>query len=115
MTFKEWMLDRLDAGQIEDICDHGVDGGFPGLTYYSDTCKLYEEHKEEIWDALFEDADSLGYKTALDLMADFGTAKNVGSADQFENMLTWYMAERVARDLVDNRELPEDDEEEETA
>jgi len=86
---------------LRDIARHGADSGWPGLTWYADTAKLYEEYADEIWEALYEDADSFGSDSVLALIAGFGGAKNVGSAVQFENLLVWYMAERVAREFDD--------------
>lgn len=100
MTFQEWLTEELDSEQIGDLIEYGAAGGFPGLTYYSDTGKLYEEHKDEIWDALFEDAENQGLSIPA-LVGTFGGAENVGSHAQFENLLVWYMAERTAFQLVE--------------
>jgi hypothetical protein len=97
-TFKAWMLANLDESQIRDIAQHGADSGWPGLTYYTDTCKLYNRFKEEIWEMLLEDAENLG-QNVFEVIASFGGAKSVGSAEQFENLMTWYAAERIAQDL----------------
>jgi len=103
-TFKEWMKERYDRGELEDITNHGCVSGFPGLTYYSDTHKLYYDFSEEIWDALSEDADSFGNKNIMELIASFNGADAVGSDGQFENLLVWYMAERIARELIEESE-----------
>lgn len=100
-TFRAWMEEELEPDTIRDLANHGAEGGFPGLTYYSDTVALAERFEDEIWDALAEDADSLGYDHPLALIATFGGAANVQSATQFQNLLTWYMAERIAREITD--------------
>jgi hypothetical protein len=105
-TFKEWMIETIPES-IEDIAEHGCSGGYPELTYYRDTVALYEEYEDEIWDALDEDYKSFGMKNSLELIASFGGAGDVGSNEQFQNLLTWYLAERTAREIVDNHEVPE--------
>ncbi len=98
-TFKAWMLANLDESQIRDIAEHGADSGWPGLTYYNDTCKLYNRFKEEIWEMLLEDAENLGQNVFL-MIGGFGGAGAVGSVEQFENLMTWYAAERIAQDVI---------------
>lgn len=103
-SFKEWMATNFEHYQLADIVNHGIEGGFPGLTYYSETIELYKQFEEEIWDMLEEDAESEG-KSALELIASFGGAKNVCSGAQFENLLVWYAAERVAHELTQGEYL----------
>jgi hypothetical protein len=102
MTFEDALRETWgeDADEtFRDLARGGADAGFPGLTYYRDTVALYEAHAEEIWEALAEDADSLGEPHPLALIATFGGAAHVGSSDQLANLLTWYMAERIAHRL----------------
>ena len=42
-NFAAWMKRNLSKGQLKDLAAHGADAGWPGLTYYKDTCKLYEK------------------------------------------------------------------------
>ena len=106
-TFAEDLRERFGGGDeatdtMRDLANHGADAGFPGITYYRDTVTMYEAHAEEIWQALEDDADDMGYAHPLALIATFGGATNVHSADQLANLLTWYMAERVAREIADD-------------
>jgi hypothetical protein len=100
-SFKAWMLANFEPDQLSDIASHGADAGWHGLIYYTDTCKLYQRFKSEIWEMLLEDAESLG-QNVFEMIANFGRAKDVGSADQFENLMTWYAAERIAREETDS-------------
>jgi hypothetical protein len=93
---EHWGEDADDI--LRDIARGGADAGHPGITYYSDTAALYEAHEGEIWDALYQDADDLGYDHPLALIATFGGAANVGSQTQLANLLVWYMAERIANE-----------------
>ena len=99
--FKDWMRESFSKDELGDMVNHGVDGGFHDLTYYSDTVRIFEEFKEEIFDALVEDAESGGYRNIYDLLKDFNQSHMPGGYDQFANQLTWYMAERTARELLD--------------
>lgn len=103
MTFRDWMLETI-PGEVQNIVGHGADYGCPNLTYYKDTCAVYDKYEEEIWEALCEDADSLGYKNALAFIASFGGADQVSTGDTLKNMLAWYMAERTAQELAQTYE-----------
>lgn len=53
-TFKAWMQANFDKGTLKDMAQFGCSGGFPGLTWYTDTCHLYERFKDEIWEWLWD-------------------------------------------------------------
>jgi len=106
MTFKEWMLSEI-PDSIEDIANHGASGGYPQLTYYRDTVKLYDEHEEEIWDMLEEDRQALGSANIIEFVSGFGCAGQIQSSDTFKNALVWYMAERTAQELNEAGEIPD--------
>jgi hypothetical protein len=96
--------DEDGRATMRDLATYGASGGFPGLTYYTDTVTLHDRHEDEIWDALNDDVENGGYGNILELLATFNGAKDVGSMTQLKNLLTWYMAERVARDTADEEE-----------
>lgn len=103
-TFAEELREQFgeDADStLRDIAEHGADAGYPGITYYTDTMAMYHRHEDEIWDALYEDADNMGEPNPLALIAKFGGAEHVHSDAQFANLLCWYMAERVAREFAE--------------
>lgn len=101
-TFEAELRELFDnePDTMRDLATHGAAGGFPGLTYYTDTVALHDKHEDEIWDALNEDAEDQGV-TIPALIASFGGAENVGSMTQLKNLLTWYMAERIAHRITD--------------
>lgn len=99
-TFTSWMQHNFCRQTLKDIAQHGADKGYAGLIYYHDTCKLYSRFNEEIWEMLGDDADNFG-QSPLQLIASFNSANTVCSAVTFENLLTWYAAERTARQLTD--------------
>ncbi len=97
-TLKEWMMQQFDKDELMDICSYGCISGYPGLIYYSETTELYREYEDEIWEMLQEDADSFGCSSIAELIATFNGAKDANNRDQFENLLVWYAAERIARE-----------------
>lgn len=99
-TFRAWMKANFNKGQLVDMVNHGVDGGWHGLTYYRETTALYNKFADEIWDALAEDAQSFGEPNTLAMLSKFGGAGVVETDESFKNLLVWYMAERIARELV---------------
>ena len=101
-TFRDWMLANFTKSDLRDMVMHGVDVGFGGLTYYSDTCKLYDRFADEIWDALWEDAQNFGfgYNNVLQYIVDNFRNSDVSSDAEFKNLLVWYMAERTAAEIL---------------
>jgi hypothetical protein len=108
-TVKEWVKENL-KDYIDDIYEHGCVNGFPGITYYDETVAFHDQFEDIIWDMLWEDKMELGEKHILALISHFGGAKDVGSMEQFKNLLCWYAVERVCREIVDNGEADFDDE-----
>ena len=98
--FRDWMKENFEEQELYDMASHGVEGGFSGLIYYSDTVKLFEEHKDEIFNQLAEDTENMGYKSIYELLATFNKDHMPWNYDQFANQLVWYMAETVAREQV---------------
>jgi hypothetical protein len=102
-TIKEWVLENYEYDTIVNITNHGMVSGFGQLVYYTDTVKFYDEFEVQIWDMLYEDAENAGM-TLMELIASFNGQKNVGSGDQFKNLLCWYAVEEVARQIVEEKE-----------
>ena len=100
-TFTDWLEDRLDRQQLRDLAQYGAGVGWPGLTYYTETSRLYQRYHEEVWEALAEDADALGCASIPAYVATFATAPQIVDDATFRNTLIWYLAERAAHNLVD--------------
>ena len=100
-TFKQWMNANL-KDYYKDIAGHGCSAGFPGLTYYTDTAKLYGKFKDDIFSMLDEDAEDQGV-TIPELIASFNGA-DVWDCGTFENLLVWYAAERIAYSATEEDE-----------
>ena len=108
-TFKGWMLNQFTHNELADLCNYGAQGGFPGLIYYSETTALYDQYRDDIWEMLEEDRDQCGYQSCSELIASFNGAKNVGSDEQYKNLLVWYTAERIAFDITQGEYLSDDE------
>lgn len=101
-NFKDWMKANFTKQELQDMINYGVDTGYNKLTYYKDTVKLYEKFKEEIWDSLISDAIEYGYNNVYEFIASFKYANGVNSYEEHANLLVWYMAEKAARELIEN-------------
>ena len=108
----------------EDISNHGIDSGFHGFIYYTDTVKFAKRNAPLIRALATEQADSLGMGT-IEMVRGFNclTDKRTNpptpeysedevsvalygressdSADMILNALAWYAGEEVARRYCD--------------
>ncbi len=102
-TIKQYILDNLELETIKDVVKHGCSGGIGGFIYYRETMTFHDEHEAEIWDMLYEDAKDQGL-TIMELIASFNSQKNVGSMEQFKNLLCWYAVERACDEIINETE-----------
>lgn len=98
---------------LPDIDRHGVDGGFTGFTYYSDTVAFAKRHKADIMARLAEDAESMGEAGVIVMLSGFRCLKGLSQDDIADglynpksehrtaiyNALAWYAAEEIASEL----------------
>jgi hypothetical protein len=108
-TLKAWFNHNLSE-YAEDLAIHGAVAGFPGITSYYDTGRLYDQYHDEIWEMLYEDYPSYGYSHILELLATFNGADVTNDA-QFKNLLVWHACETYARDYEAEAEEEEDEKE----
>ena len=107
-SIKEWLLDTQELSTIQDTADQGCAGGtIPELIYYADTSAFYERYCEEIWDRLSNMADDMGEPSILHLIVTFNGAKEVGSHLQLQNLLAWWAAEDVCREICAEKDEEE--------
>jgi len=108
--------------QLKDITNHGIDGGFGGFIYYSETTSFFNENRKEIielvkdmsfelGDGMIELVASFNCFKDMDLTIDeignvlFGVdTENVNEKMIIKNGLSWFAGEEVARHLVDQLE-----------
>ena len=110
-SIKDWILNNLDEGQVAEVVLHGCSGGVVSeLIYYADSCAFYKKYKEEIWQRLWDSWSDLGGDSVLHFIATFNGADDVGSDDQFRNLLAWWACEEVCREVIVEREDKESNE-----
>ena len=97
-NFKEWFEENLSE-EASDIAQHGADAGWPHITYTNDCVKLYNQYRVDIWEMLNEDAEDMGYKTPIELIATFNRIDMAVSDEGLKNLLVWYACERIANQL----------------
>lgn len=109
-SIREWILNTQDKETIADVVLHGCQGGtISELIYYTDTVAFYEKYKNEIWDRLWNTYEEFGFESVLHFIASFHGANDVGSDDQFSNLLAWYACEEVCREIMRDEERDLDD------
>lgn len=104
------------AEMAEDITNHGVDGGFNGWIYHSDTVAFAKRNKHNIFLLAKDMASDLG-EELFTMIGGFKCLKmtpeavaeaiyNPRSDDRVQvfNALAWFAAEEVARSYVDTKE-----------
>jgi hypothetical protein len=110
-SIKDWILNNLDEGQVAEVVLHGCSGGVVSeLIYYADSCAFYEKYKEEIWQRLWDSWSDFGGDSVLHFIATFNGADDVGSDDQFRNLLAWWSCEDVCREVIAEKEDKESNE-----
>lgn len=99
---------------ISDINRHGIDGGFSGFIYYSDTHKFAMRNRDQIVELLYDMADQIGVNVE-GMVSNFGVFRNSPmDADEkrdlfrylgggkpegrtITNLMAWFAAEEVCR------------------
>ena len=114
-TLQTAVIRRVGRDSLQDVANHGADGGFPGFCYYSDTCAFYARHQSRIVALVEELADDLG-KSPCKLVAgfrclngDYSEAEigrtlygpKKGHDTQIANALAWFALEEVARNVTE--------------
>lgn len=100
-----------------DIANHGIDGGFSGFIYYTDTEAFARKHRKAIAALASQQADDFG-TGVFEMIRGFGcfrdqdvtdeeigtalyAGKDVEDGVNMLNALAWYAGEEVARAYVD--------------
>lgn len=123
-------LNKDVASELKNIANYGIDGGFTGFIYYSETCQFFDDNKELIMAQLLEDRCSIGYSSITEMLSSFKCFEGIDTynIEQFlinpddesneyettlKNGLAWYAAETVAYQLDEEIEniLNDDNEE----
>lgn len=110
------VIDQLGEPELlGEIARHGADAGWPGFTYYSDTCAFFDKNASEILSLAQGLADQVG-EDMLAMVAGFACLRshNLSPDDVFfalrgendestavKNALAWFALEEVAREIAD--------------
>jgi hypothetical protein len=101
---------------LNDIQSHGMDGGFGGFIYYSDTVEFAEQNMSDILEIARDMAESLEVDGAYSLISGFAclgdgyTADSVADAinktdhedrTQVLNAMAWFAAEEFAHYMIE--------------
>ena len=101
-----------------DIANHGIDGGFCGFVYHSDTEPFAKRNRDLISELASGQAQELGYDSTFAMIRGFGCFKgdtltdcelmnalfrgrNPENGPNILNGLAWYAGEEVARSYCD--------------
>ncbi len=102
MSFSKWFKKNL-GDYAKDISRYGADQGYPHITYYADTNKIYAKFKDEIWLEMENQTREFGAKNTMELIASFGRKDmvenylNTGKMDdQAKCLLVWFMCDNEA-------------------
>ncbi len=108
------VISRSVLDSVSDVANHGIDGGFSGFIYYSDTHKFAMTYRKDIIRLLEEQADSLG-EEVVEMVSNFGVFRRspmdnedkkqlyrylgMGKCEQsaITNVMAWFAAEEVCR------------------
>jgi hypothetical protein len=112
-TTQEWEAriikqSGMEREQIIEAGEHGAGAGWPGFTYTQDCVDFVKEYRKDVWDTLYDDAQDFGYENVAAFVASFNSADMADTADGFDNLLAWYMLEKIGHELAD---MDEEDEE----
>lgn len=103
-----YILQNFEKEDIRTLAKHGASGGVSGLIYYSETSKLYDMFKEDIW-SLIED-DIFGTDTTpLQYIANLNGGENVTDDSALKNLLVWYAFEICASLTLDIEEMEKEE------
>jgi len=91
------------TGFMKDLSYGGCVSGLIGsLVYYSDTNKFYDNFEDEIWNLVYDCMEEQGQENCLTFIASLNGAGNVGSMEQFKNLLAWFAFEETAFRMFGN-------------
>ncbi len=114
-TLKNAVLRKVGKEACKDIVNHGIDGGFNGFIYYTETTAFFRRHKAAIVKLAETMADDLGenvlemiqsfkcvgkdYSTAEIARVLYGPWKDDDLHQMIGNTMAWFAAEEAAREV----------------
>lgn len=109
LGFTEEDLEKIKVNDelhsvLNDVINHGAISGFSGFIYYSDTVRFFEAFKNEIFDMIYDYYNG----NLKDFFLSLRGLEDIGSYDQFANLLSWVTLETVALHIINK--IGEEDE-----
>ena len=94
--FKDWLKTNLTEEDLTEIAENGLDNsGYPGITYYSDRVKLYQQFESDIWEIIFNAAESQGENNHFACLAQCSALDNMRDLKSLKSALVAYAAESI--------------------
>jgi hypothetical protein len=88
MDFRNWFKRNMREYK-EDIANYGANAGYPHITYYKDTRKLYRRYTDSIWEIVAGYHEEVGGDWEHFM-------QGVDDACTFENKMVWTACEIIA-------------------
>lgn len=99
--FQTWMEKTLKPEEIDRVLSHGADAAFRSWGVQPRAyLELYERHRDEIHEALEENAEANGHHCPEVLIVTFRCSDLLFSEDGRKILMVWWMAERTAREIT---------------
>jgi hypothetical protein len=104
------VIRRIGLDSVQDVVNHGIDGGFNGFIYYADTVAFFNRHRKDILSLAKDMSESLG-ENMLSMIQSFNCLGKDYSRDEIaralyqgkgescdiiKNALAWFAAEEAA-------------------
>ncbi len=108
------VINRIGLDNVENVNGHGIDGGYSGFIFCSDTHSFAMRYRKLIVKLLEEQADQFG-EEVVSMVSNFGVFRNSpmdnedrkelykylggGKCEQstITNLMAWFAAEEVCR------------------
>ena len=108
------VIDRIGLESVNDVINHGINVGFSGFIYYSETHEFAMKYRKQIIKMLTNSADDLGIEI-VEMVSGFRIFSNSkmdnddrmdlykylggGKCEQgtITNIMAWFAAEEVCR------------------
>jgi len=102
-NIKRWVLETQTKDDIRAIAEYGcVNGACNDLIYYSDTVDFYDNHKEEIWDIIYDQAEKFDMNVLSFVNSEDGF---VDSDTTFKNKMAWLAVEITCDQIMRSEEV----------
>ena len=111
------VIRKIGKDAIKDVVEHGIDSGFNGFIYHTDTVAFYKKYKKPILELAKDMAEGLG-EDMLCMIKNFSCLKDSnfstyeianglagkGNDDnlvQIQNAMAWFAAEEVCHEVYE--------------